>query len=340
MAGGVNTPQLAAAVSNAGGVGSFGFAYSTPQRISEDLAATKALTNGPINANFFMFSPVELPEHALQQIAVEALDALPVREHFSLSIPQRPFFPDLDKQLEPIWDQRPAILSFHFGIPPGRIIDKAHALGISVGITATCLEEAIAIHRAGADFVVSQGIEAGGHRGTFEPSANDEQLSTVALAELLVRHCAIPIVAAGGIMSGGDIRAVLAAGAKAAQMGTAFLCADEAGTPPAHRDYLLNRQDRGTVFTKGFSGRFARGIENEFIRRMEGQPTLPFPMQNTMTAPLRQWAGKAGDGEYQSLWAGQAYARSRPMRAGDFMELLNTELAAVPKTNSIVNGKF
>jgi len=340
MAGGVNTPQLAAAVSNAGGVGSFGFAYSTPQKIREDLAATKAMTNGPINANFFIFSPVELPDHALQRMVVAALEALPVRDHLSIAIPQAPFFPDLDKQLEPIWDQRPAILSFHFGIPPGRVIDQAHALGISVGITATCLKEAIAIQRAGADFIVSQGIEAGGHRGIFEPNANDEQISAVALAELLAKHCSIPIVAAGGIMSGGDIRAVLAAGAKAAQMGTAFLCCDESGTPPAHRDYLLNRQDRPTVLTKSFSGRAARGIENTFIRRMAGQPTLPFPIQNTMTAPLRQWAGKTGDGEYQSLWAGQAYARSRPMRAGEFMDLLNAELGSVPKSNPIIDGKF
>jgi nitronate monooxygenase len=338
MAGGINTPQLASAVANAGGVGSFGFAYSTPQKIGQDLAATKAMTSGAINANFFVFSPVELPDYSAQLKAMEAIKGLPLGGHDAVSIPQAPFFPDLDAQLEPVWEQRPAILSFHFGIPPGRVIAKAHALGMSVGITATCLKEAVAIQSAGADFIVSQGIEAGGHRGIFEPNANDEQIGAVALAELLAKHCSIPIVAAGGVMSGGDIRAVLAAGARAAQLGTAFLCCDESGTPAVHRDYLLNRQDRGTVFTKGFSGRVARGIENEFIRRMADQPTLPFPIQNTLTATLRQWAGKTGDGEYQSLWAGEAYAKVRPMRAGQLMQLLNAELGSVPNFLPIVEG--
>jgi nitronate monooxygenase len=326
MAGGINTPQLASVVTNAGGVGSFGFAYNTPQKISEDLIATKALTNGSINANFFVFNPVELPIQIIQRQAVEALKRLPIEEEYSVSIPQPPFFPNIEEQLEPIWEHRPAILTFHFGIPPAKVIEKAHALGISVGITATSLKEAIAIQTAGANFIVSQGIEAGGHRGIFEPNSEDEKLSTIALTELLAKNCSIPIVAAGGIMRGGDIKNILAVGATAAQMGTAFLCCEEASTSTAHRDYLLNKQERGSVFTKGFSGRMARGIENEFIRLMANQTTLPFPMQNTMTASLRQLALKTNNGEYQSLWAGEAYSKVRQMRADELMKTLGSEL--------------
>ncbi len=326
MADGINTPQLASAVANAGGVGSFGFAYNTPQKISEDLVVTKALTNGPINANFFVFNPVELPTQLIQLQAVEALKRLPIEGDYSVSIPQSPFFPNVEEQLEPIWEHRPTILTFHFGIPPSKVIEKAHSLGISVGITATCLKEAIAIQNAGADFIVSQGIEAGGHRGIFEPNSDDEKLSTIALTELLAKNCSIPVVAAGGIMYGEDIKNVLAVGATAVQMGTAFLCCDEASTSTAHRHYLLIKQERNSVFTKGFSGRMARGIENEFIKLMANQTTLPFPIQNTMTASLRQLALKTNNGEYQSLWAGEAYSKVRQMRADELMKTLGSEL--------------
>ena len=140
MAGGVNTPRLASEVSNAGGVGSFGFSYSTPQKISEDLAATRALTNGPINANFFIFSPVDLPTQAIQEKALEALKNLPIEGEYALAMPQAPFYPDLEEQLKPVWEHCPEILTFHFGIPSPSIVARAHALGISVGVTATVLQ--------------------------------------------------------------------------------------------------------------------------------------------------------------------------------------------------------
>ncbi len=169
MAGGINNPLLASEVSNAGGVGSFGFSYSTPQKISEDLAATRALTNGPINANFFVFSPVDLPSQAIQTQAIEALKNLPVAGEYSVSTPQAPFYPAIEDQLNPIWTHRPEILTFHFGVPSLSLIEKAHSLGITVGITATSLKEGRAVEKSGADFIVAQGIEAGGHRGIFNP---------------------------------------------------------------------------------------------------------------------------------------------------------------------------
>ena len=326
MAGGINNPRLASEVSNAGGVGSFGFSYSTPQKISEDLAATKALTKGPVNANFFVFSPVNLPAQTIQQQAIAALKILPLEGEYSLSIPHAPFYPDLGEQLNPVWEHRPEFLTFHFGIPAPSIIEKAHALGIAIGMTATSLKEAMAIEKAGADFIVAQGIEAGGHRGIFNPEETDEKFTAIALTKLLVKGCSIPIVAAGAIMDGSDIANILKAGAVAAQLGTAFLCCDESGASLAHKEYLLKHHDRGSVFTTGFSGRPARGIANEFIRLMESKTILPFPIQNTMTASLRQLAGRTNNGEYQSLWAGQDFSRTRKLSAKNLMLALHEEL--------------
>lgn len=326
MAGGINNPRLASEVSNAGGVGSFGFTYSTPQKISEDLAATKALTNGPINANFFVFSPVNLPAQTVQQQAIDALKNLPLEGEYSLSIPQAPFYPDLEEQLNPVWEHRPDILTFHFGIPAPSVIEKAHALGIAVGMTATSLKEAKAIEKSGADFIVAQGIEAGGHRGIFNPEETDEKLTAIELTKLLVKGYSIPIVAAGAIMDGADVANILKAGAVAAQLGTAFLCCEESGASPAHKEYLLKHHSNGSVFTTGFSGRPARGINNEFIRLMESKTVLPFPIQNSITASLRQLAGRTNNGEYQSLWAGQDYSRTRKLSAKNLMLALQEEL--------------
>ena len=328
MAGGITTPQLVAAVANHGGVGSFGFAYSAPDKIHADLFAAQSLTSGPINANFFVFNPVQMPSEQTQTNAMQALHSLGIDGVQSLVIPAEPFYPNLIEQLEPIWKARPAILSFHFGLPPDGVIAKAHELGIAVGISATSLTEALAIEAAHADFIVAQGIEAGGHRGQFDLQAKDEALSTLALTAQLTKHCRIPIVAAGGIMNGVDIQAALAKGAQAAQLGTAFLCCDEAGTPPSYRHYLLHKQDRPTTLTKAFSGRVARGLENTFTRTMQAQTTLPFPIQNTLTGPLRQWAVAQHDAEYQSLWAGTAYAQIRSMPTKDLMQQLRNEIEA------------
>ncbi len=339
MAGGINTPALAAAVIHAGGVGGFGFAYSTPQKIGDDLVATKKLlghsvneiASNCINANFFVFSPVALPSEIEQIQAVAALNRLPFNTEghdCDVIIPRPPFFPDLEEQLEPIWEHRPAILTFHFGIPHVRVIEKARALGIFVGITATNVLEARAIQDAGADFIVAQGIEAGGHRGIFDPDGEDDRLATLELTQRLKQRTNLPIVAAGGLMHGRDIYQVLQAGASAAQLGTAFLCCTEAGTTISQQDYLQHYPERGTVLTRAFSGRMARGVRNQFIELMDGQAVLPFPIQNTMTAPLRQLAIKSGDGEYQSLWAGAHYAQVRNMPAADLMEVLAQEMRA------------
>lgn len=330
MAGGVCTPELVAAVANAGGVGSFGFAYSTPKKIGEDLAIARALTAGPINANFFVFTPVALPASDIRQHAITALQNLPIASQAfaaDLKFPGEPFYPDIHEQLVPVWEHKPDMLTFHFGIPDASVVEKAHALGIAVGMTATCVTDALAIQAAGADFIVAQGIEAGGHRGIFKVDAEDEELSTLELTMQLAMHCSIPIVSAGGIMDGEDIRAAINAGAIAAQLGTAFLCCNESGASAAHKHYLINEGRRGSVITKAFSGRPARGIDNDFMKHMHDQAILPFPIQNTLTGPMRKWAADTNNGEYQSLWAGTEYHRSRAMPVAKLMQTLLAEMA-------------
>jgi nitronate monooxygenase len=329
MAGGVNTPALAAAVANAGGVGSFGFAYSSPARIDADLRAAQSLTQGVLNANFFLFSPVAAPTAEQFTQARAALQSLPGADGIDLPEPREPWFVDLAPMLEPVWALKPHILTFHFGAPSAGLVQRAHRTGIAVGATATCLSEAQQIEASGADFVIAQGIEAGGHRGCFDAQLDDttdDNLTALDLTRQLCRHLAIPVVAAGGIMDSQNVRRALEAGAVAAQMGTAFLACDESGASSAHKRLLLE-PDRGTVLTRVFSGRRARGLRNAFIESYGAKAVLPFPIQNTLTGPVRAAAVSRDDGEYQSLWAGTHYARAKSGTAAALMADLARDLA-------------
>ncbi len=326
MAGGLNTPVLASTVSNNGGVGSFGFAYSQPKTIDKDLEITKRLTKGPINCNFFVFQPVSLPPKGIQFDAIQALKALPILDGTEINFPVEPFYPNIDDQLEVIWKHRPEILTFHFGLPEKEVFEKALSMGISVGVTATNISEAMAIKEAGAAFIVAQGIEAGGHRGNFAANEADEELPLLVLLKRLSTEVEIPLVAAGGVMNGSDVGECIEKGAIAAQLGTAFLCCDEAGTGKTYRRFLLNESSRGTRFTKAFSGRLARGIDNLFIKLMEQKEILPFPVQNMLTSSLRKIAVDIDEGEYQSLWAGSAFEKIRALPASELMEALRFEL--------------
>lgn len=336
MAGGVNTPRMAAAVSNAGGLGSFGFAYSTPEKIDADLKATQDLMNQAsrkrINANFFVFEEPIMPNFQQQQLALHDLQSIIGDWGIQSALPQSPYIPNLEDMLEPIWEHQPEVLTFHFGIPSEQVIEKAHTLNISVGITATSLEEALKIQSAGADFIIAQGIEAGGHRGIFNSNAMDQQLSITDLLRELNGQLRIPVIAAGGIMNGQDIHQMIGLGASAVQMGTAFLATLESGASSAHRRFVMEHHHLGTHFTKAFSGRSAQGIHNEFMKIMEGKTYLPFPVQNTMTAPMRKWALEKDEGHYQSLWAGRSYAKARALSSHDLMMVLHHEYLAAKAT--------
>ena len=326
MAGGTNTPELVSEVANFGGVGSFGFAYTNSENIEKSLLITKKLTTGYINANFFVFKDIKLPEKKAQQICLEALTSLPFDKEVEFKLPSDPFFLSLDDQLGPVWESRPSIVTFHLGIPNLAIIEKAKSLGIKVGVTATNEIEAIEIVRAGADFIVAQGFEAGGHRGVFDVDKHDDQLKLDDLLIKLNKKIALPIVAAGGLMTGADIRRVITLGAKAAQMGTAFLCSAEAGTSAIHREYLLKNQDRATKITNAFSGRPARGINNTFIKIMKNGPTLPFPAQNSFTANLRKTSEIMANGEFVSHWAGENFKKIRDLTCVQILQELKKEL--------------
>ena len=313
MAGGPNTPEMISATANLGAVGSFGFAYSRIEKIRHDLIAAKEKisdnSKGAMNANFFVFNEVSKPEPASIEAAKQSLRQTSNGE-VDFEDPAPPYFPDLSKQLEPVWELRPEILTFHFGIPDESIIGKAQSLGISVGITATSIDEARQIEQAGANFVVAQGTEAGGHRGIFDPRNHDDKLTCFELIKSL-STIKLPLVAAGGIMNASQVKEALALGASAVQMGTAFLTTDESGASNAHKRYLLHETRRTTEVTTAFSGRPARGINNRFIETMKDQSVLAFPIQNSLTGKMRAAALANDDGENQSLWAGSNFADCR-----------------------------
>lgn len=328
MAGGITTPALVAAVAEAGAVGSFGFAYSTPEVIARDMAEARAMTNGLINANFFVFEPVLPPNEADIAKATERLCALPIAlDRAAYDVLRAPFVPNIEAQFEALIHHAPDYLTFHFGLPPQEIMARAQAAGIMVGVTATCLEEAQAIAMTGADFIVAQGYEAGGHRGTFTAlPKTDEALSSLSLTKAIAQWGGLPVITAGGIMTGADIGRALANGAAGVQMGTAFLCADEAGTAPSYKAALTSWHDRQTVMTPHFSGRFARALENTFVSEMTQSAFLPFPLQNTLTGPLRKKATQDGDAEFQSLWAGTGFQKIHSAPAAEIVKRLVDDL--------------
>ena len=325
MAGGFNTPELASEVANAGGVGSFGFSFTSPEKINETLNNTKKLTNGFINANFFVFKPVQLPEKIFQEEAIRAISSLSLNEKYEINVPKEPFYYNLESQIEATLKNLPSIITFHLGIPSTHIIKKTQSLGIKVGITATNVNEAKSIEKVGANFIVAQGIEAGGHRGIFNQENLDEKFKLDDLLIKILENVSIPIVAAGGIMEGKDIKRVTKIGAKAVQLGTAFLTCDEAGTSKIHKHYLLNEQKRETKITKAFSGRMARGINNKFIEEMNGKKIFPFPIQNSVTTPLRRVSQNINNGEFINLWAGINFNKVRDLSAKELMKKLAQE---------------
>jgi nitronate monooxygenase len=327
MAGGYNTIELVTNVANYGCVGSFGFAYSTPEKIEVELKKVQQQTNGVIHANFFVFHDVTEPNNVEKQKSLNALRSLPYASTMQLEIPHPPYFPDLFTQIEPIWACKPQLLSFHFGLPPLEILHKAKNLGIQVGISATTLDEFLIAQGFGADFVIAQGVEAGGHRGIFDPYQEDEKLPLEELLRIIYPHAQIPVIAAGGIMNGQDIKKALSLGASAVQMGTKFLTCPEAGTNIAHKREIL-KKGRNTVLTNTFSGRYARGLENEFIRLMStnySDTILPFPIQNILTSSIRKHAIMEEYPEYQSLWVGSEYRKCEELPVRTLLDKLEME---------------
>lgn len=339
LAGGGDTPALVAAVSEAGGVGSIGATYLTPAQISETCAAVRGKTKQPFGVNLFV-PDAPLPDGVEMTAAVARVAKY--YEELGLPRPEPPAMTtrDFDAQLDAALDGGAAVFSFTFGVLPAAAVRKVKARGIVIAGTATTVDEAIALERAGVDVVVAQGSEAGGHRGTFAGPADfaafeSGMIGTIALVPQMVDAVRVPVVASGGIMDGRGIAAVLALGAAGAQLGTAFLTCEEAGVPDAYKQALLDAREDQTRITRAFSGRPARGIVNRFMREVEAPwwpqqqgSILPFPLQNALTRPLRTAAAKQGRAEFLSLWAGQGVRMARRMKAAELMAALVEETDA------------
>src|SRR5689334_23117710 len=330
MAGGGDTPRLVAAVSEAGGLGSIGAAYLTPQQIVETAQAVRSLTSRPFGIN--LFAPTRSADGSGDvRRAVER-----VAPHFAevgLPPPAPPAPPQdtFSAQLAAALETSASVFSFTFAMLPASAIEAVKRRGMFLAGTATTVEEAIALEKAGVDAVVAQGSEAGGHRGTFAGDFESSMVGTIALVPQIVDAVRVPVIASGGIMDGRGIAAALALGASAVQMGTAFLTTEEAGAAECYKQALVSAREDSTRVTRAFSGRPARGIVNRFMEEVERDPhaILPFPLQNTLTRPLRTAAAKAGRAEFLSLWAGQGTRMARRLPAAELMSRLVSETDAV-----------
>ena len=323
-----STTDLVAAVSRAGALGSFGWAYTQPEAMQRDAEAVRAHTNLPFNANLFVSRPPSAMDVAAQRGALDAVAAY----YRELGLPdpepvREPYAPDLEAQLRAVEEIRPAVFTFHLGDLPQPRLRRLQSLGVKVGGSANCIAEARHLETLGVDFIVAQGAEAGGHRGSYLRGAYESMTGTLALVRMIVRNVKTPVIAAGGIMDGAGIAAALALGAQAAWLGTAFLPCPESGAPRVHKDGVLGSKEDATVVTEKFSGKPARAIANRFLREMHqaGAPQLVFPAQNLLTGKLRAAAGKAGNADFVSMYAGQAAPLSRALPAAQLVAALEAE---------------
>jgi nitronate monooxygenase len=318
MAGGPGTPALAAAVSNAGGLGFVAGGHLSAERFAEDIAAARAATTGPLGVNLFVPQPSVADWVQLDYYAAELED---IAEHYHVEVghPEYGDDDDWEHKLEVVADVRPELVSFTFGVPPPDVIRRLGALGLLVMVTVTSSYEAGVAVAAGADSLIVQGPGAGGHRGTFAP---DMEPSNESLHHLLTRIRSahdVPLIAAGGLGTARDIAAVLHRGAVAAQVGTALLLADEAGTNAAHRTAMKNPLFGTTVVTRAFSGRYARGLENDFTRTLDNVAPLGYPEVNQMTFPIREAAAAVEDPNGFPLWAGTSFQDANSGPAADII---------------------
>jgi nitronate monooxygenase len=320
MAGGPSTPALAAAVSNAGGLGFVPAGYLSAEKFADAIAGSRSLTTSPIGVNLFVPQPSAATADGLDRYH-ELL--APLAEHYGAEIGQpRPDDDAWQAKLEVVADTAPEVASFTFGCPAAEVLERLRDRGVLTVVTVTSLAEAAVAVAAGADALAVQGPEAGGHRGTFDPVAQPGDESLDALLAAIVAAHDLPVIAAGGLASAADVRRALDGGAVAAQAGTAFLLCDEAGTNAAHRGALTDEEFTETVVTRAFSGRYARGLANDFTARYDDVAPLGYPEVNQMTGPLRRAAVAAGDPHGTNLWAGTSWRRITGGSAGDIVAAL------------------
>jgi nitronate monooxygenase len=296
--------------------------------MQRDVEAVRALTNAPINLNFFVNEQPAAIAPELQRDAINAVAGYYQALGLPAPAPVRaPYAPDLQAQLSMAEDIKPEVLTFHLSDLPAARLKRLRALGIKTGGSATCVAEAQHLEALGVDFIIAQGAEAGGHRGSYLRDPYETMTGTLALTRLIVRAVKIPVVAAGGIMDGAGIAAVLALGAQGAQLGTAFIPCTESGAPAVHKQSLLAAREDTTTVTEKFTGKPARGLTNRYIREMNANNAsqLAFPAQGTLSGPLRAASGKAGNPDYLAMWAGQAAPLSRELSTAQLVITLEHE---------------
>src|SRR4051812_5016422 len=332
--GGLSSQGLTAAVSNFGGLGSYGAHSRTPDEIGTVIAEIRSLTSRPFAMNLWVSMEDEGARSSNDAAFNRSL--APLAGHLAaLGAPRpayQPYSPiQFEDQVRVLLEANVPVVSFIFGIPPRQILEECRARGILTIGTATTPDEAAALERAGVDAIVASGFEAGGHRGSFLRPAEDSLTGTLSLIPQVVDVVELPVIAAGGIGDGRGVIAALALGAEAVQMGTAFLACEESGASRLHRDALMGSEAGHTSLTKGFTGRLARGIHNRLVEELNrpGTEILPYPLQRALVRNLSIAAEAAGRADLLPLWAGQSAVVSRCTDVSVFLSSLVEDLAEI-----------
>jgi nitronate monooxygenase len=329
--GGLSTARLAAAVSDMGGLGSYGAHILAPDEIGRVAAEIRSLTSRPFALNLWV-SDHDPGGRDMDAAEFDRIARLfePYFRELGLEMPEPPvrFHPRFEEQAEALLEARPPAFSFVFGVPPPPILAACRTRGIVTIGTATSIAEARILDEARVDLIVATGFEAGGHRPSFLARAEDSLMGTFALTQLVAPRVTAPVIAAGGIADGLGIRAALALGAQAAQIGTAFLACEESGTTAAHREILFSDNAQDTMLTRTYTGRLARGLRNRWIEEMTPHlRTLPpFPVQSWFVSKLKTAAMKAGRTDLVPLYGGQIAPNLRHRTAPALMEALVSEM--------------
>ena len=318
MAGGPSTPELAAAVDRAGGLGFLAAGYLSPERLQHDIAATRSSAVARFGVNVFVGG--EGPADAAQ-VDAYAERLKPLAERAGVELGQPRFDDDsFEEKIDVLLQEKVGVVSFTFGMPPTTVVRSLQAGGTEVWLTVTSPDETLRAAAAGADALIVQGVEAGGHRGVFADDDSQSQLTLLASLQLVRAAVDIPLIAAGSIMTGRALAAVLVAGAAAGQVGTAYMRTPEAGTSEVQRAAIST--DRPTVLTRAFSGRTARGIANDMHNQYGKDAPRAYPEVSHLTAPLRAHGRKVGDADVINLWAGQAHALAEALPAEEITRRL------------------
>jgi nitronate monooxygenase len=330
--GGFSSPRLVAAVSNCGGLGSYGALGLTAEQITDTIKNIRGLTSSPFAVNLW----ISTDDPGARDLDRAAFDAalqplIPFYAELGVTPPTYPPAPwvTFDQQIGALLDARPPVFSFIFGIPPAEIFQACRDRGIAMMGTATTVDEAMAIEAAGADVIVASGFEAGGHRSSFLRSAESSLMGTFSLIPQVADAVRVPVVAAGGVADGRGIAAALTLGADGVQIGTAFLACDESDAAPAHKEALLHAHQTPTILTRGYTGRLARGLTNRLGETMEPLARagrfLPYPLQGQLIRELRAAAAKQGRTDLMPMWAGQSAPLLTHRKAAELFEDLVQE---------------